>query len=94
MYKSPGYTWSFKFEFTVESKQLMKLKKLNHYFAGKVYGKQIIGGIQFAINLVFCPEQAREIWVSDNGQFSVVLARLQAATVQQICIQAVVRAAI
>ena len=40
---------------------------------------------------VFCPEQAGEMLVSDKGQFSVVFSRFQAATVEQLCIRALVR---
>ena len=57
--------------------------------------KQMIGMIQSTRNLQsICPEQAEGMWVSDNGQFSVAFTRFRAATVQQICIPAVVKAAI
>ena len=68
---------------------------VKHLFVGKVYRKQIIGVSNFQETyIVFCPERPREIWVSDHGQFSVIFAHFRAATVQQICIQAVVRASI
>ena len=83
MLKSPGYTWSVKYERTVKNKQFMTRISNNPWGARLKISKYQKGYNFQETYRVFCLKQAGQIWISDNDEFTVVLTRFRAAKVQR-----------